>query len=125
MKISCSVWGTSLLILLFFCGGASAIAATTCSYDPASGKPNPLGMRSFITLTENEGNTTVVYEQFPSIVAENITISTIRELVFHNTNIRQARTLLLQTKKYYSELVGYDAPEGFKPINSVLVCRYN
>lgn len=41
----------------------------TCSYNPQSGKPNPLGMRTFITAIEETGNSTFIYEQFPSTVS--------------------------------------------------------
>ncbi|EDX75544.1 hypothetical protein MC7420_1462 [Coleofasciculus chthonoplastes PCC 7420] len=34
-----------------------------------------------------------------------------------------ARVILLQNKNYYSELVGYDDPEGFAPVNEVLTCE--
>ncbi|HEY9845606.1 MAG TPA: hypothetical protein V6D03_05350 [Candidatus Caenarcaniphilales bacterium] len=80
-------------------------------------------MRSYITAKEDSGNTTFVYEQFPSQVGENITIANRRELVFYKTNIQKARALLLKNKNYYSALVGYEDPQGFSPINSTLVCR--
>ena len=122
--IKYSLLGISLSVLLLAIACKPA-AARSCAYDPNSGKPNPLGMRAFITLTEQAGNTIVVFEQFPSPVgnAQNVTIANRRELIFYGRNINQARQLLLQNKEYYSELVGYEDPEGFQPINEVLTCQ--
>ena len=80
-------------------------------------------MRAYITAKTEKGNTVFVYEQFPSIVAEKITISNRRELVFYGINIKKARQILLQNPQYYSELIGYEDSEGFAPVNAVLTCR--
>lgn len=98
-------------------------SARTCRYDPSLGKPNPLGMRTSITLTENSGNTTVFFEQFPSNLGDKVTIANRREMVFYGRNVNEARQLLLQKPQYYSELVGYKDSEGFAPMNAVLTCR--
>ena len=103
--------------------GSTVAATSTCHYDPNSDQPNPLGMRAYVTITEEEGNTTFVYEQFPSPVAEKATLATRRELVFSATPLSQARTLLLKNKSLYSKLVGYDDPEGFQAVNSLLTCN--
>ena len=95
----------------------------TCQFDPESGKPNPLGMRAYITITEKEGNTYVVFEQFPSNVADKITIANKREMILSETPLDTARVILLQNPDYYSELVGYEDPEGFAPVNEVLTCQ--
>ncbi len=42
--------------------------AATCAFDTGMGKPNPLGMRAYITAVEINGDTTFTYEQFPSNV---------------------------------------------------------
>jgi hypothetical protein len=67
----------------------AATPTATCGYNPDSGKPNPLGMRTLVTLEETEGNTTVKYEQFPSPVGGGnppTTIASERQLVFYKTN---------------------------------------
>lgn len=121
-SINLSLLVASLFLHLFL-GNLSAASAKTCSYNPASGKPNPLGMRTFITLKEKGRDTIAVFEQFPSNVAENITIANKREMMFYNTNIEKARQLLLRNPQYYSELVGYEDSDGFAPINAVLSCK--
>ena len=123
MKLKTSQILFTLILLIFPLSCAASNKGRICQYNPDSGKPNPLGMRSFITIKEEEGTTTFTYEQFPSTVAENITIATQRELTFHNTPLDTARVILLQNKNYYSELVGYDDPEGFAPVNEVLTCE--
>ncbi|NJR64755.1 MAG: hypothetical protein HC772_04575 [Leptolyngbyaceae cyanobacterium CRU_2_3] len=96
-----------------------------CAYNPDSGIPNPLGMRAYITITEDKGDTTFLFEQFPSPVGgeAQATIASSRELIFYGVSLEGARTLMLQNPAYYSELVGYDSPEGFEPVNAVLACR--
>ncbi|MFP4101239.1 hypothetical protein [Coleofasciculus sp.] len=123
MKINSSKWVVALVFVIFPLSCAASSSSRVCQYNPESGKPNPLGMRAYITLTEDEGSTIVTYEQFPSTVDENITLTTKRELTFHDTPLDTARVILLQNKNYYSELVGYDDPEGFAPVNQVLICE--
>ncbi|HEY9599167.1 MAG TPA: hypothetical protein V6D33_15985 [Cyanophyceae cyanobacterium] len=112
-----------ILFISFSCSAPNT--GRTCEYNPDLGIPNPLGMRAFISLQQEDGNTTVTYEQLPSPVGggEKVTISTKRELTFYETTIDTARVKLLQNKNYYSELVGYEDKEGFEPINKVLTCR--
>lgn len=113
---------SSLLFCLF--SYPTIAAARTCSYDHNLGKPNPLGMRAYITLTENSGDTTAIFEQFPSNLGiDRVTIANRREMVFYGRNVTQARQLLLQKPQYYSELVGYEDSEGFAPVNAVLTCQ--
>lgn len=125
MKITLSHVSSTLVILFFSFSCAAANSGRTCEYNPDLGIPNPLGMRSFISLKEADGNTTVIYEQLPSPVAggEKVTIGTKRELTFYQTTIDTARVKLLQNKNYYSELVGYEDKEGFEPVNKVLTCQ--
>ncbi len=111
------------IFLLLIASNSANAAEKFCSYDPKIGKPNPLGMRTYITVETREGNTIFIYEQFPSIVAEKITISHRRELVFYGINIKKARQILLKNPKYYFELVGYEDPDGFAPVNAVLTCE--
>lgn len=42
--------------------------------------------------------------------------------MFYGINLKKARQILLQNPQYYSELVGYEDPEGFAPVNAVLIC---
>ncbi|MEM9267167.1 MAG: hypothetical protein AAGA46_16750 [Cyanobacteria bacterium P01_F01_bin.13] len=96
-----------------------------CSYDPTTGVPNPLGMRTFITLTESDGSTEVTYEQLGSFVPGPVeaVLASERSLLFPNQSIDRVRQLLLTNDTYYRELVGFDDPEGFATINSTLICR--
>lgn len=98
-------------------------AETTCNYDPTLGKPNPLGMSSQITITAEKGNAIFTYEQFAAPVADKITISQQKKLVFYDTTIAEARQILLKNPRYYSELVGKEATGGFAPVNAVLRCQ--
>jgi hypothetical protein len=103
-----------------------------CAYDPNSGRPNPLGMRAYITAVEQDGNTTFVYEQFPTPVGGGespaVTIASRRELTFYNTTVAAARQLMVNNRSYYAELLGTGQAEGsmqasFAPVNDVLTCR--
>ena len=96
-----------------------------CSYDPSTGSPNPLGMRSFITMTEANGTTEVTYEQLGSFVAgpAEAILTTERNLIFPGKSIDQTRQLLLNNATYYRELLGFNDPEGFAPVNNTLICR--
>lgn len=120
--IASSLFGVTTLLFCLLNYPALA-TAKSCKYDSTLGKPNPLGMRAYITLTEADGNTTVIFEQFPSPVGNRITIANRREMVFYGRAVNETRQLLLQNSKYYSELVGYNDPEGFAPVNAVLTCR--
>ena len=115
----------TLLSLATFTPVAQAESTRTCHFDPELGKPNPLGMRSYVSITEAEGNTTFLFEQFASRIGDGsvpVTLETNRMLTFYETDVDQARQLMLQNPDYYSELVGYDDPEGFAPMNAVLTC---
>lgn len=124
IKVS-SLAGLVFASLLLLSKSALAEPTRTCAFDPNSGVPNPLGMRAYITVTEAEGNTTFLFEQFPSPVAgrERVTIASSRELTFYGVRIDRARTLMLRNPNYYTELVGDRNPEGFAPVNRVLTCR--
>jgi len=104
---------------------AALTTPRTCAYDPQSGKPNPLGTRAFVNLEEQDGNTTVIYEQFPQnlLGAAPATLAVRRELVFHQTPIEQARTLMRDEPSYYRELTGDDDPAGFALLDASLACQ--
>ncbi len=115
----------TLISLAVFTTVARAEPTRACHFDPDLGKPNPLGMRSYISITEEDGNTTFLFEQFPSPVGDDpvpVTIASNRMLTFYETDVDQARQLMLSNPDYYSELVGYPDPEGFGPMNEVLTC---
>ncbi|MEM7066323.1 MAG: hypothetical protein AAF572_24540 [Cyanobacteria bacterium P01_B01_bin.77] len=96
-----------------------------CRYDPTTGIPNPLGMRTFITLTETNGSTEVTYEQLGSFVPGSVEaiLTAERALIFPNMPIDRVRQLLLTNATYYRELVGFNDPDGFAPVNDTLICR--
>jgi hypothetical protein len=117
----------SLSVLAWSMLGSIATAEPTriCQYDPDLGVPNPLGMRTYITITEEDGNTTFLFEQFPSNLGLDIpaTIASSRQLTMYGVDADQARQIMLQEPAYYSELVGYSDSEGFAQVNQVLTCR--
>ncbi len=115
----------TIAALLTLATGARAEPTQTCQFDPALGVPNPLGMRSYITIAEDAGDTTFLFEQFPSNIGNGqvpATIASSRVLTFYGTELDEARQLMLQNPDFYSELVGYPDPEGFGPVNAVLTC---
>jgi hypothetical protein len=101
------------------------LAGQTCTYDPKLGH-NPLGMRTFITLSTTEDGTTVLFEQLPFPVGAEanppVTVALYRELIFYGVGIAETRRLLLTNPEYYNVLVDYPDPEGFGPVNAVLSC---
>ncbi len=118
----------SIVALASACGINAAVhadAAITCGYDPASGQPNPLGNRAFITATEAAGNTQFVYEVFPSPVAGGgaITIESKRTLVFYKTAMEDARGLLRENLNFYYELIGYEDTAGFSSYDEAMSCK--
>jgi hypothetical protein len=117
--------GLTAVTLLMLSTTAKAEPTQTCQFDPDLGQPNPLGMRAFVTITEEDGNTAFLFEQFPSNAGDGevpVTIASNRILTFYETGLDDARQLMLQNPSYYSELVGYSDPEGFSPVNAVLSC---
>jgi hypothetical protein len=127
-------FGLVVGLLAWGSGWPAAIAETSpgvrvlCTFNPALGKPNPLGMRAFVTAAEMiNGDTTFKYEQFPAPVPGSgnppMTLAQQRELTFYKTKIDAARQLLLDNPKYYQELLGFQDPDGFAAMNAVLVCK--
>ena len=96
-----------------------------CRYDPSTGVPNPLGMRTFITLIETNGATEVTYEQLGAFVPGPVeaVLTSQRSLLFPGQSIDEVRQLLLNNTTYYRELVGFDDPDGFAPVNATLICQ--
>jgi hypothetical protein len=100
----------------------------TCAYDPNTGKPNPLGMRAYVTILEVNGDSIFTFEQFPSNVANKdntaATIEQQRKLTFYSVPIQKARELMLKNSSYYEELLGYK-PEAnaYKALDDLFVCK--
>ena len=110
---------------------------TICRYDPDSGFQNALGMRTYVTLTETDGDTVVMLERFASPVAApdslatgeavvSADVSEVRSLTFYSTPIQAARQLLLDQPFYYATLLDIDeadlGTEGFEVIDKTLGC---
>jgi hypothetical protein len=98
-----------------------------CAFDTNSGKPNPLGLRAYISAIEVNGNTVYTYEQFPSNVAGDkgvaSTIAQQRKLTFYDTSIAKARRLMLANPAYYEALVGFKDDDGYAAVDAVLSCQ--
>lgn len=118
--------GWSSLMVPLSAAIATAAPDRLCAYDPDLGIPNPLGMRAYITLRESDSSTTAVFEQFPMNLGypeRPVTLAVRRELTFYDANIEAVRERLLADPDLYADLVGYTDPEGFGPVNEVLVCE--
>ncbi|MEO0768102.1 MAG: hypothetical protein AAFY72_01500 [Cyanobacteria bacterium J06649_4] len=120
-------------------GGGSAAAQevpagmnTVCRYDPESGKPNPLGMRSYVTVTEYDEYTEFTLERFPAFVSnsENVDqradVSEMRSLNLYELSLAEARQLMIDQPYYYAALLDVDVSvvedEGFAAIDETLGC---
>ncbi|WP_141242136.1 hypothetical protein [Leptolyngbya sp. BC1307] len=114
---------------------------TVCAFDPSSGAINPLGMRAFITVSEVEGNSVFLFEQFPSFVSSGVSsgqaggppidvdIASERTLTIYETPIAEARQLVVNNPPYYAALIGLEdidqvmGENGFGPVNDTLTCQ--
>ena len=81
---------------------ALASSALLCSYDPASGQPNPLGMRSYISIVSTASTTRFVYDAFGNAAAEG---AAKRELDIQ-APLKRARTLMRTDPAAYAALIG-------------------
>lgn len=107
--------------------------AVTCTYDPNSGVPNPLGSRASLTIQETEGNTAFIYERFPNEVSSDASdvkaeVDNKRTLTLYETPIADARQLLIDESSYYAVLLGLavDDPfvdRGFEGVNQTMLCQ--
>ncbi|MEO1790847.1 MAG: hypothetical protein AAFR25_01315 [Cyanobacteria bacterium J06629_19] len=106
---------------------------TLCRYDPNSGVPNVFGMRTYITLTESDGNTNFLLEQFPAFVSnpENVEqradVSETRSLTLYDIPIAEARQLMINQPYFYAALLDTDVAEvetglGFEAVDATLGC---
>lgn len=108
-------------------------ATTICAYNPDSGLPNPLGMRSFITVAQVGDDTVFVYERFSSPVQNendsDITtdISSRRTLTIYAIPLEEARQVLVDSSDSYRVLLGLQddasADVDFASVNSTLACQ--
>jgi len=81
---------------------ALASAALLCSYDPASGQPNPLGMRVYISIVSTAATTRFVYDAFGNAANEG---AAKRELDMQ-APLKRARTLMRTDPAAYAALIG-------------------
>jgi hypothetical protein len=103
----------------------SAPVKPTCAYDPTSGKPNPLGMRSYFTLTTAQGRIDAAYEQFPSNIGAGVpaTIATKRTLsVFETSNVDDVRAALKDPASGLAKAVLGEMSAVIAKIDETLKC---
>lgn len=119
------LFGSSRIRLSATPSTRASINTSFCSYDPSSGVPNPLGTRAFITIQQQDENAVVVYQRFPSPLngSAAATLAVRHELVFHQTTLDAARTLMREQPDYYQALTGDNDPDGFALIDESLVCQ--
>lgn len=107
---------------------------TVCAYDPTAGVPNPLGMRTFITVREVAGNSVFRYQQFPAIVSGTgipasppASVEIERTLTLFETSIADARQLVVNNPSYYASLIGIPVADigeaDFAAVNATLACQ--
>ncbi len=107
---------------------ASNVPTQSCSFDPASGKSNPLGDRAAITINEINGDTTFTYQEIPSRSNRGpsvVVVSPKREITLENTGLDAAKQVLLENPEYYNDLIGYPSANGFGSVNNSLSCWSN
>ncbi len=111
---------------------APAETNTICYYNPESGFSNALGMRTYITVTEAEGNTTFTLDRFAAFVTnpENTDqpadVTEVRSLTLYNVPIAEARQIMIDQPFYYAELLEVDEAvleTGFKEVDRTLSCE--
>jgi hypothetical protein len=79
--------------------GTTPANAKTCFFDTSSGKPNPLGARTLVTLVKSEDGTIVRYETLPAPVFDleegtTATFAVRRDLLLHGLSLDAARKAL-------------------------------
>lgn len=105
---------------------AKSEVITRCQIQPRSNQPSPLGMRATLDVEEKGGDVTFTYKNLPSPVSADqppVTIEQTRTMIFYKTTLAAARERMLKDPKYLTELRGFSDPQGFKPINDLLVCQ--
>lgn len=107
---------------------ASNVPTQSCSYDPASGRNNPLGDRAAITINEINGDTIFTYQEIPTRSDRGpavVVVAPKREITLENTSLEAAKQVLLENPEYYNDLIGYPSANGFATVNNSLTCWSN
>jgi len=107
---------------------ASNLPTQSCSYDPASGRTNPLGDRAALTINEINGDTTFTYQEIPSRANRGpsvVVVAPKREITLENTSLERAKEVLLENPEFYNDLIGYPSANGFSAVNRSLSCWSN
>ena len=101
---------------------ALAASATICQYDPSGGKPNPLGMRSYVSVVSTKPNQThFMYDAFGNAAHAG---AKQRELVVA-LPIAKARAMMRSNAKAFAALTGDEYSAGddtYARIDAVLKC---
>lgn len=101
---------------------ALAASATLCAYDPSGDKPNPLGMRSYVSVVSTKPNQTrFIYDAFGNAAHDG---AKQRELVVA-LPLAKARAMMRSNAKAFSALTGDVYPAGdvtYARIDAVLKC---
>ncbi len=102
-------------------------AAPTCEYDSAGGKENPLGMRSFVTITVSKELTTADWAQLPTNVSTTTgvptTIETVRTLLLPVSTAAAARALLNDLSNDLAHVLLGELVEDYAAIDASLSCK--
>lgn len=130
VPLACAVAVAPFAALVLGGGRTGAITPPTqsCAYDPASGKPNPLGDRAALTIEETGGNTVFTYQEVPSRVNRGpsvVVVAPKREITLENTSLEAAKQILLNNPAFYNDLIGYESATGFGVVSASLSCWVN
>jgi hypothetical protein len=123
LKISLFLSG---IIALVLSTPAQAAVTTQCQVNATESQPNPLGMRTLLTLeSTSDGNVTATYTNLPSPVGagQAVTIEQSRKMIFYKSTIPAVRQQMLTNPTFFNELRGASDAEGFKQVNDLLVCK--
>ncbi|MEL6157761.1 MAG: hypothetical protein AAFR18_00905 [Cyanobacteria bacterium J06627_32] len=112
---------------------ATPISTTICRYDPNSGRPNPFGMRTFISVIESAGNTTFTLDSFPTFAVSpnnpdlRADVASERSLTLYGTALADARQIMTDDPFYYAQLLNVETSaitEGstFSDVDATLAC---
>ena len=78
-------------------------AATVCLYDPSSAKPNPIGMRAYVSIvSESPTKTRFLYDSFGTAAHEG---AGKREITI-NAPLTSARVIMRTNRKAWAALIG-------------------
>ena len=102
---------------------ALVASATFCAYDPASMKPNPLGMRSFVYVySATPRLTRFFFDDFGNTVHDG---AAKRELTIH-APLAQARTIMRRNPQAWAALTGAPAADPnddtYARLDAILKC---